>query len=87
MVVHGRIGPLFADRLERGAAGFFLGDVAVHALGGPGDARRDVGPARGADAVDWDGRGADGVRLASGIYLARLTEDSRAGTARILIAR
>jgi hypothetical protein len=47
------------------------------------DAPRDAGP----HVVSWDGRGADGRRVAAGVYFVRLRANGREMTQKLVMVR
>lgn len=81
-------GPVvFEFDLERPLAGGAAA-LGIYDLAGRLVARRNVhSPMTGRNTVSWDGRGEDGKRPASGVYLARLEADGQSASRRVVIIR
>jgi flagellar hook assembly protein FlgD len=69
--------------LARGAA-----TLGIYDLTGRLVARRSVpSTIKGRNTVSWDGRGENGKRPASGVYLARLEADGQSASRRLVVIR
>jgi flagellar hook assembly protein FlgD len=41
----------------------------------------------GSSSMDWDGRGRDGNRVAAGVYFARIVDEGKAHTTKMMMLK